>query len=93
MTVLVDNKLEDPLIKNKKAVLNEDQFQWEVVTRGGDLWSEDYHGVSKWMAQTDRLGYDLRRWEPEDYKLPFINQFKTIILDPWLYQLTWELSV
>ncbi|KAI8455134.1 hypothetical protein BY996DRAFT_6614299 [Phakopsora pachyrhizi] len=28
---------------------------------GGDLWSEDYPGVSKWKeAQTDRLDYDLR---------------------------------
>ncbi|CAH7688116.1 hypothetical protein PPACK8108_LOCUS23029 [Phakopsora pachyrhizi] len=55
MTVLVDNKLEDPLIKSKKAVLNEDQFQWVVVTRGGDLWSEDYHGVSKWMIKKGNM--------------------------------------
>ncbi|KAI8447181.1 hypothetical protein BY996DRAFT_6463788 [Phakopsora pachyrhizi] len=27
------------------------------------------------------------------HQLPFINQFETIILDPWLYQSTWELSV
>ncbi|CAH7686001.1 expressed protein [Phakopsora pachyrhizi] len=32
---------------------------------GGDLWSEDYPGVSKWMeARTDRLDYELRGWEP-----------------------------
>ncbi|KAI8449709.1 hypothetical protein BY996DRAFT_6519010 [Phakopsora pachyrhizi] len=36
---------------------------------GGDLWSEDYPGVSKWMeAQTDRLDYDLRGWEPVEYE-------------------------
>ncbi|KAI8448367.1 hypothetical protein BY996DRAFT_6515622 [Phakopsora pachyrhizi] len=35
----------------------------------GDLWSEDYPGVSKWMeAQTDRLDYDLRGWEPVEYE-------------------------
>ncbi|CAH7669728.1 hypothetical protein PPACK8108_LOCUS4366 [Phakopsora pachyrhizi] len=36
---------------------------------GGDLWSEDYPGVSKWMeAQTDKLDYDLRGWEPVEYE-------------------------
>ncbi|KAI8447471.1 hypothetical protein BY996DRAFT_6622951 [Phakopsora pachyrhizi] len=36
---------------------------------GGDLWSEDYPGVAKWMeAQTDRLDYDLRGWEPVEYE-------------------------
>ncbi|KAI8461472.1 hypothetical protein BY996DRAFT_6593868 [Phakopsora pachyrhizi] len=36
---------------------------------GGDMWSEDYPGVSKWMeAQTDRLDYDLRGWEPVEYE-------------------------
>ncbi|CAH7684337.1 hypothetical protein BY996DRAFT_6492523 [Phakopsora pachyrhizi] len=36
---------------------------------GGDLWSEDYPGVSKWMeARTDRLDYDLRGWEPVEYE-------------------------
>ncbi|KAI8459204.1 hypothetical protein BY996DRAFT_6442170 [Phakopsora pachyrhizi] len=35
----------------------------------GDLWSEDYPGVSKWMeARTDRLDYDLRGWEPVEYE-------------------------
>ncbi|KAI8446906.1 hypothetical protein BY996DRAFT_6479643 [Phakopsora pachyrhizi] len=70
MTVLVDNKLEDPLIKIKKAVLSEDQFQWVGVTRGMIYGQSSYHGVSKWMeeARTDRLDYDLRRWEPEEYE-------------------------
>ncbi|CAH7684981.1 hypothetical protein BY996DRAFT_6557079 [Phakopsora pachyrhizi] len=70
MTVLVDNKLEDPLIKNKKAVLSEDQFQWVGVTQGMIYGQSSYHGVSKWMeeARTDRLDYDLRRWEPEEYE-------------------------
>ncbi|KAI8448562.1 hypothetical protein BY996DRAFT_6535030 [Phakopsora pachyrhizi] len=39
------------------------------ITKGGDLWSEDYLEVSKWMeAQTDRLDYDLRGWEPVEYE-------------------------
>ncbi|KAI8449803.1 hypothetical protein BY996DRAFT_6470417 [Phakopsora pachyrhizi] len=41
MTVLIDGKLEDPLIKDKKVVADEDQFQRVVFTRRGDLWSED----------------------------------------------------
>ncbi|CAH7684396.1 hypothetical protein PPACK8108_LOCUS18566 [Phakopsora pachyrhizi] len=31
--------------------------------------SEEYPGVSKWKeAQTDRLDYDLRGWEPVEYE-------------------------
>ncbi|CAH7686710.1 hypothetical protein PPACK8108_LOCUS21400 [Phakopsora pachyrhizi] len=51
-----------PTNKNKKVVLDEDQFQRVVFTRRDDLWSEDYHGE----ARTDRLDYDLRGWEPEE---------------------------
>ncbi|CAH7682701.1 hypothetical protein PPACK8108_LOCUS15775 [Phakopsora pachyrhizi] len=31
---------------------------------GGDLWPEDYPGE----AQTDRLDYDFRGWEPVEYE-------------------------
>ncbi|KAI8460916.1 hypothetical protein BY996DRAFT_6487108 [Phakopsora pachyrhizi] len=55
-----------PTNRDKNVGLNEDQIQWIVVSRG-DLLAEVYPEVSKWMeAQTDRLGYDLRGWEPVD---------------------------
>ncbi|CAH7682994.1 hypothetical protein PPACK8108_LOCUS16205, partial [Phakopsora pachyrhizi] len=41
-----------PTNRNKKVGLNEDQSQWVVVIRE--------------EAQTDRLDYDLRGWEPVD---------------------------
>ncbi|KAI8453167.1 hypothetical protein BY996DRAFT_6490992 [Phakopsora pachyrhizi] len=54
MTTPGDEEVRRPTSKNKK---------------GGDLWSEDYPEVSKWMeARTDRLDYDLRGWEPVEYK-------------------------
>ncbi|KAI8449126.1 hypothetical protein BY996DRAFT_8397328 [Phakopsora pachyrhizi] len=54
MTTPGDEEVRRPTNKNKK---------------GCDLWSEEYPGVSKWKeAQTDRLDYDLRGWEPVEYK-------------------------
>ncbi|CAH7683325.1 hypothetical protein PPACK8108_LOCUS16782 [Phakopsora pachyrhizi] len=54
MTTPGDEEVRRPTNKNKK---------------GGDLWSEEYPGVSKWKeAQTGRLDYDLRGWEPVDYE-------------------------
>ncbi|KAI8445674.1 hypothetical protein BY996DRAFT_6600140 [Phakopsora pachyrhizi] len=50
------------------------------------------------MASTKHSGTSLKtspqvvKSSEADYQLPFINQFETIILDPWLYQSTWELS-
>ncbi|CAH7684936.1 hypothetical protein PPACK8108_LOCUS19381 [Phakopsora pachyrhizi] len=48
-----------PTNRDKKLGLNEGQFQWVVVIRG-DLLA----GVYPKEAQADRLGYDLRGWEP-----------------------------
>ncbi|KAI8445474.1 hypothetical protein BY996DRAFT_8397939 [Phakopsora pachyrhizi] len=49
-----DEEVRRPTSKNKKK---------------GDLWSEEYPGVSKWKeAQTDRLDYDLGGWEPVEYE-------------------------
>ncbi|KAI8444573.1 hypothetical protein BY996DRAFT_6575343 [Phakopsora pachyrhizi] len=52
-----------PTNRNKKFGLNAGQTQWVVVTRG-DLLAEVYPEE----AQTDRLDYDLRGWEPVEYE-------------------------
>ncbi|CAH7681784.1 hypothetical protein PPACK8108_LOCUS14434 [Phakopsora pachyrhizi] len=52
-----------PTNRNKKVGLNAGQTQWVVVTRG-DLLAEVYPEE----AQTDRLDYDLRGWEPVEYE-------------------------
>ncbi|CAH7675823.1 hypothetical protein PPACK8108_LOCUS10891 [Phakopsora pachyrhizi] len=59
----------------------------------GNLWSEDYPGVSKWMeAQTDRLDYDLRGWEPVEYEYlkvyPAVNTFLGHVSESTLNQIS-----
>ncbi|KAI8454032.1 hypothetical protein BY996DRAFT_8394470 [Phakopsora pachyrhizi] len=62
MTTPGDEEDRRPTNKNQKVGLNEDQFQRRVVTRGVIcvVWLEE--------AQTDRLDYDLRGWEPVEYE-------------------------
>ncbi|CAH7686614.1 hypothetical protein PPACK8108_LOCUS21291 [Phakopsora pachyrhizi] len=55
-----------PLQDYEEKETDEDKI---LNPEGGDLWSEEYPGVSKWKeAQTDRLDYDLRGWEPVQYE-------------------------
>ncbi|KAI8460494.1 hypothetical protein BY996DRAFT_6540578 [Phakopsora pachyrhizi] len=44
-----------PTNKNNKVSFNENQLQGVVLTRGEE-------------GPTDRLDYDLRGWEPEEYE-------------------------
>ncbi|KAI8442901.1 hypothetical protein BY996DRAFT_8403155 [Phakopsora pachyrhizi] len=66
MTTPGDEEVRRPTNKNQKVGLNEDQFQQRVVTRGVIC----VEGLVVWLeeAQTDRLDYDLRGWEPVEYE-------------------------
>ncbi|CAH7674858.1 hypothetical protein PPACK8108_LOCUS9788 [Phakopsora pachyrhizi] len=63
MTVLVDEQVRKPTNEKQGGVLNEDQSQGVEDTSG--VICVDGLVVSQ-EARTDRLDYDLSKWEPEE---------------------------
>ncbi|CAH7668225.1 hypothetical protein PPACK8108_LOCUS2701 [Phakopsora pachyrhizi] len=65
MTVLVDEQVRKPTNEKLGGVLNEDQSQG-VEDTSGVICVDGL--VVRQEARTDRLDYDLSRWEPEEYE-------------------------
>ncbi|CAH7673504.1 hypothetical protein PPACK8108_LOCUS8366 [Phakopsora pachyrhizi] len=82
MTVLIDDKLEDPLIKDKKvSLLGGAIFGQKIsmgsVSEGSSCEREINKSVTEQICGLP--GSPIHRWS---YQLPFINHFETIHTGP-----------